>query len=102
LRSALIESISTTLSKLPLGFFPITSSIFHETYILPYRSSQLMVAVSTPVDIKHSVFKSLTPFLKSSAKEGLIKIKETKGGVVVSGTVPPPVLSKGRLTETTT
>ena len=44
------------------------------------------MAVSTPVDIKHSGFKSLTAFLKVRAKEGLIKIKETKAGVVVTGT----------------
>jgi len=42
--------------------------------------------VGTPVDIKHSEFKSLTAFLKACAKEGLIKIKETKGGMVVIST----------------
>ncbi|KAF9649472.1 hypothetical protein BDM02DRAFT_3230271 [Thelephora ganbajun] len=85
LRSALLESISVTLSKVPPGSFPITPSIFYETYILPYRSFQLTKAVNTPVDVKHSEFKSLTAFLKVSAKEGLIKIKETKGGMVVTG-----------------
>ena len=85
LNSALLKSISTTLSKLPPGSFPVTPSIFYETYILPYRSSQLTNATSTPVDIKHSGFKSLTAFLKASAKEGLIKIKENKGGMVVTG-----------------
>ena len=60
-------------------------SLFHEVYILPYRSFQLTKAASTPVDIKHSNFKSLTAFLKLSAKEGLIKIKERKGEVVVTG-----------------
>jgi translation initiation factor 2D len=43
------------------------------------------VAASTPVDIKHSRFKSITAFLKASAKEGLINIKETKGAAVVTG-----------------
>lgn len=86
MRSALLESISVTLTKLPPGSFPIAPSIFHETYILPYRSLQLAKSVGTPVDIKHSGFKSLTVFLKASAKEGLIKIKETKGGVVITGT----------------
>ena len=85
LNSALLKSISTTLSKLPPGSFPVTPSIFYETYILPYRSSQLTNATSTPVDIKHSGFKSLTAFLKASAKEGLIKIKENKGGMIVTG-----------------
>jgi translation initiation factor 2D len=47
-----------------------------------------MVTASTPVDIKHSAFNSLTAFLRASAKEGLIKIEETarKRSVVVTGT----------------
>jgi len=86
LRAALLESISFTLSKLPPGSFPIPPSIFYETYILPYRSFQLIKAAKTPVDIKHSGFKSLTAFLKVCVKEGLVKTKETKGGTVVTGT----------------
>ena len=65
----------------------MTPSIFHETYILPYRSFQLTKTTNTPVDIKHSGFKSLAVFLKASAKEGLIKTKESKGGMVVTGMV---------------
>lgn len=86
LRAALLESISVTLSKLPPGSFPIPPSIFYETHILPYRSFQLIKAAKTPVDIKHSGFKSLTAFLKVCVKEGLVKTKETKGGTVVTGT----------------
>jgi translation initiation factor 2D len=52
---------------------------------LPYRSSQVTKTTSTPVDIKHSGFRSLALFLKANAKEGLIKIKENKGGMVVTG-----------------
>lgn len=85
LRSALLQSIVTTLSKLPPSSFPISPSVFSETYILPYRPSKEVSATSTPVDIKHSGHKSLTAFLKASAKEGLIKIKEIKGEVAVTG-----------------
>ena len=42
--------------------------------------------MNTLVDIKHSGLKSLTAFLKAHAKEGLIKIKETKGGMTITGT----------------
>lgn len=91
LRSALLKSIFVTLSKLPPGSFPITSSIFYETYILPYRSSQLTKVATTPVDIKHSGFKSLNVFLKARAKEGLINIKESKGGMVITGKDWPSV-----------
>ena len=86
LRSALLQSIATTLSELPPSSFPISLSVFAEMYILPYRSFKEVSTTSTPVDIKHSGYKSLTAFLKASAKEGLIKIKETKGEVVVTGT----------------
>ena len=85
LQSALLQSISTTLSKLPSSAFPITPSIFYETYILPYRPSKELAVTDTPVDIKHSGYKSLTAFLKANAKEGLIKLKESKGEVVVTG-----------------
>ena len=85
LRSALLQSIATTLSKLPPSSFPISLSVFSESYILPYRSFKDVSTASTPVDIKHSGYKSLTAFLKASAKEGLIKVKETKGEVVVTG-----------------
>ena len=35
--------------------------------------------------IKHSGLKFLTAFLKAHFKEGLIKIKEAKGGMVITG-----------------
>ena len=84
--SALLESISVTLSKIPPEFFPpIGQSIFYETFVLPYRSPHTTVPGDTPVDIKHSGFESLTAFLETSAKEGLIEIKKVKRGVVVTG-----------------
>ena len=85
LRSALLQSVATKLSKLPPSSFPVSPSVFSETYILPYRSFKEVSATSTPVDIKHSGYKSLTAFLKASAKEGLIRVKEIKGEVVVTG-----------------
>ncbi|KAF9784781.1 hypothetical protein BJ322DRAFT_1109491 [Thelephora terrestris] len=88
LRSALLQSISTALSKLPSSSFPITPSIFYETYILPYRPFKELTETSTPVDIKHSGHKSLTAFLKASAREGLIRLKESKGELVVTGVDP--------------
>ena len=84
LQSALLQSIATTLSKLPPSSFPISPSVFSETYVSPYRSYKEVSATSTPVDIKHSGYKSLTAFLKASAKEGLIKVKETKGEVMIT------------------
>ena len=47
------------------------------------------------LDVKHSTHKTAKGFLKACAKEGLIKLKETKGDVVVTGASlpsPPPSL----------
>ena len=52
-------------------------------YILPYRSFKDVSTTSTPVDIRHSGYKTLTPFLKACSKEGLFKLKESKGEFVV-------------------
>jgi translation initiation factor 2D len=86
LRSALIQAISTTLHAMPSSNFPITSSTFYTTYILPYRRFD-PTPPTTPVDIKHSTFKSLTAFLKSTDKDGLIKLKEMKGKGSTGGDV---------------
>ena len=37
------------------------------------------------IDIKHSTHKSVKIFLKAAAKEGLVKLKETKGEIVITG-----------------
>lgn len=86
LRSALLQSVATTLAELPQSTFPISPSIFYETYILPYRPFKEVSATSTPVDVKHSGYKTLTAFLKASAKEGLVKLKEHKGEAAIIGT----------------
>ena len=46
--------------------------------------------------MKHSTFKNVKSFLKASAKEGLLKLKETKGDVVVTAVHPqhPAVAGK--------
>lgn len=42
---------------------------------------------ASALDVKHSTYKSVKAFLKACAKEGLIKLKDAKGGdVVVAGT----------------
>ena len=40
---------------------------------------------TSSIDIKQSTYKSVKTFLKACAKEGLIKLKESKGDVVVTG-----------------
>lgn len=107
LHSALVQAIQTTLASLPPSAFPITASTFWANHVLPARPVQPLGA-DVPIgsfhsgkaahsliynldvnsiDIKQSTHKSVKVFLKACAKEGLIKLKETKGDVVVTGTL---------------
>ena len=40
---------------------------------------------ASSLDVKHSTFKNVKSFLKAATKEGLIKVKETKGDIVITG-----------------
>lgn len=104
LRTSLLQSISTTLSKLPPSSFPITATVFYSSYILPSRpfippsSPPNPSATTTPIDIKNSSHKSLTSFLKSAEKEGLLKLKDQKSTtkskateLVITGVLPKHV-----------
>lgn len=55
-------------------------------HILPARPSTR--TATTPVDIKHSSFKSLTAFLRTAEKGGLIKLKDARPDVVVAAVYP--------------
>lgn len=82
LRTALLQAVSTTLSTLPPSSFPIPATTFYTSHILPSRPVSLdgvPLNSGTPIDIKHSAYKSLTAFLKLVEKEGLLRLKEVKG-----------------------
>ncbi|OCH88500.1 eukaryotic translation initiation factor SUI1 family protein [Obba rivulosa] len=91
LRLALLQAISSTLAFLPPPTFPISASTFWSSYVLPARPVYIPLADgasadASAVDVKHSTYKSVKMFLKASAKEGLIKLKDAKGGdVMVTG-----------------
>ncbi|EIW56725.1 eukaryotic translation initiation factor SUI1 family protein [Trametes versicolor FP-101664 SS1] len=92
LRAALLQAISTTLSGLPPSSFPMTASTFWSTYVLPARPAYALgtygLADLSAIDVKQSTFKNVKTFLKNSAKDGLIKIKETKSDVMVTAVFP--------------
>ncbi|KZP09841.1 hypothetical protein FIBSPDRAFT_873211 [Athelia psychrophila] len=92
LRTTLLQSIATNLSKLPPGAWPITATIFYTTHILPFRPACPLSEATTSIDIKNSSHKSLTTFLKAAEKDGLVKLKELKAGkgteLVVMGVFP--------------
>ncbi|KAH8114910.1 hypothetical protein DFH11DRAFT_1590309 [Phellopilus nigrolimitatus] len=77
LRSALLQAIRTSIAALPPASFPIPSTLFYTAHILPARPAH--APGPTPIDIKHSSHKNLTAFLKSAEKEGLLRLKESKG-----------------------
>ncbi|THH17973.1 hypothetical protein EUX98_g9030 [Antrodiella citrinella] len=88
LRSALLQALSTTLRSAPPSAFPILASTFWTTHILPARPAQAPgtngLADASAIDIRHSTYKSVKVFLKACAKEGLIKLKETRGDVMIT------------------
>ncbi|KAK7676959.1 hypothetical protein QCA50_020077 [Cerrena zonata] len=88
LRNALLQAIQDTLSTLPPSSFPIPASTFWSTYVLPARPAFAVgtngLADASGMDIKHSTHKSVKNFLKASAKEGLLKLKESKGDVLIT------------------
>jgi len=52
------------------------------------RARPFTRAVTAPVDIKHSTFKSLSAFLRTAEKGGLLKLKEARPDVVVVAVYP--------------
>ncbi|KAI0694966.1 eukaryotic translation initiation factor SUI1 family protein [Cytidiella melzeri] len=92
LKNALLQALSTELSSQPPSLFPMSASVFWANYVLPARPAQALgpngLVDASAIDIKHSTHKSVKTFLKACAKEGLLKLKETKGDVVVTGVSP--------------
>ncbi|KAJ7482215.1 eukaryotic translation initiation factor SUI1 family protein [Mycena galericulata] len=83
LQKSLLQALSTALSTVPSSTFPISASVFYETYVLPFRpafpDSVLPIGNESPspqeITIKTSGHKTLTAFLKSMEKASLITLK---------------------------
>nr|VWO97766.1 N/A [Ganoderma boninense] len=92
LRLAIIHAIGTTLAAAPPSTFPMPASTFWSSYVLPARPAAALgqngLADANLIDVKHSTHKNVKSFLKACAKEGLVKLKETKGDVVVTAIYP--------------
>ncbi|KAH9015488.1 hypothetical protein EDB85DRAFT_2076347 [Lactarius pseudohatsudake] len=82
LRAALLQALRTSLAALPNSAFPMPASTLYTAHILPARPFSRTAA--TPVDIKHSTFKSLSAFLRASEKGGLLKLKHARSDVQVA------------------
>ncbi|KAG7087712.1 hypothetical protein E1B28_013659 [Marasmius oreades] len=93
LYKSLLQALATSLSNLQPSSFPITSTVFNTSHILPSRPNfpSLVLLPSAAsgivvdpreididpreISIKSSSYKSLTAFLKSADKAGLITTK---------------------------
>jgi translation initiation factor 2D len=86
LRAALLQALRTSLAALPNSTFPMPTTTLYTVHILPARPFSR--TATTPVDIKHSAFKSLSAFLRVSEKGGLLKLKDARPDVVVAAVFP--------------
>ncbi|KAN0141791.1 hypothetical protein V8E53_000253 [Lactarius tabidus] len=89
LRAALLQALRTSLAALPNSAFPMPTTTLYTVHILPARPFSR--TATTPVDIKHSAFKSLSAFLRASEKGGLLKLKDARPDVVVAAVFPTHV-----------
>ncbi|KAH9037455.1 hypothetical protein EDB85DRAFT_606006 [Lactarius pseudohatsudake] len=86
LHAALLQALRTSLAALPKSAFPMPTTILYTAHILPARPFSW--TATTPVDIKHSAFKSLSAFLRASEKGGLLKLKDARPDVQVGAVFP--------------
>ena len=74
-----------TLAVLPSSAFPMPATLY-TVHILPARD--FTRTATAPVDIKHSSFKSLSGFLRTAEKGGLLKLKDVRPESVVVAVYP--------------
>lgn len=86
LRAALLQALQTSLAALPSSAFPMPTTTLYTAHILPARP--FTRTATTPVDIKHSAFKSLSVFLRASEKGGLLKLKDARPDIIVAAVFP--------------
>ncbi|KAH9034470.1 hypothetical protein EDB85DRAFT_1889775 [Lactarius pseudohatsudake] len=88
LRAALpgLQALRTSLAALPNSAFLIPTTTFYTAHILPARPFSR--AATTPVDIEHSSFKSLSAFLRASEKGGMLRLNDARPGVQVAAVFP--------------
>lgn len=67
---------------------PVAASLLYSAHILPNRPSYIPQQNRDDVIISKSDWKKLGKWMKEVSKDGLIKIKETKGEIIVISYVP--------------
>ena len=80
LRQSLLYYIHITLASTP-SLFPLPASMLYSDGILPSRP--FTHPALNQINIKSSSYKKLKPFLKAVEKDGILKLKEMGGDLVV-------------------
>jgi translation initiation factor 2D len=81
----LTVSLHHVLSTLQPSSFPMPASLLYSAHVLPCRPAYIPISQRDDVVIGKSEWKKLSKWMKEASKEGLLKIKETKGEVIVTG-----------------
>jgi translation initiation factor 2D len=76
-----------SLTDFPITSLPIPASLLYSAHVLPNRPAFIPKSQRDDVVIAKSEWKKLGKWMKEVGKEGLIKVKETKGEVIVTGYV---------------
>lgn len=76
---SLLQSLQEPLS------FPMPASLLYSAHILPNRPAYIPKEQREHVVIAKSEWKKLAKWMKEAAKEGTLRVKETKGEMVVTG-----------------
>ncbi|KAK8864673.1 hypothetical protein IAR55_001924 [Kwoniella newhampshirensis] len=76
-------SLLQALRNLQPSAFPMPASLFYSTHVLPSRPAYIPKEKRDEVVIGKSDWKKLTKWMREVGKEGLLKVKETKGEAVV-------------------
>ena len=65
--------------------FPMPASLLYSAHVLPNRPAYIAKDQREEVVIARSTWKKLSKWMKEAGKDGLLKVKEVKGEVVVQG-----------------
>ncbi|KAG8739754.1 hypothetical protein FRC11_000566, partial [Ceratobasidium sp. 423] len=84
------------LARLDVSSLPLPASTFYSSHILPSRPTRPTLPSSNEtehpldpktflshLDIKHTSHKKLAPFLKTFEKDGILKLKDVRGELLV-------------------
>ncbi|RSH89032.1 hypothetical protein EHS25_002694 [Saitozyma podzolica] len=88
INTLLTVSLHHVLSTLQPSSFPMPASLLYSAHVLPCRPAYIPISQRDDVVIGKSEWKKLSKWMKEASKEGLLKIKETKGEVIVTGFDP--------------